>query len=140
MNTTACANGPAIGGVTGGEPTPLVAAVLGGDGGIFIWRVSDEAAPIAQRLDCGGAALAWCGAAAGGTRLVTTGADKAVRVWRLPNLKEETATFHAAGAFGSSDGIGGEGSFGADGALAVGDGSGRLHVLRLRQPSAAATC
>ena len=73
----------------------------------------------------------------GAARLVTTGADKCVRVWSVPDLRQ-TACFHAAGSFGSSDGIGGEGAFApTDDALAVGDGSGRLHVLRVHAAAAA---
>ena len=111
---------------------PLIAAVLGGAGGIVLWHAHDGAAPLAERSADGSGALAWCGAATDGARLVTTGADKRVRLWSVPELRE-TACYLAAGAFGSSDGIGGEGAFGGDeGALAVGDGSGRLLLLRFR--------
>ena len=117
---------------------PLLVAVLGGVGGLVMWRVSDGDAPIAEKMSAStsgaadrSGALAWCGGAHGGTRLVTTGADKRVRVWSVPELRE-TASLLAAGAFGSADGIGGEGSFSSDGTFAVGDGSGRLLVLRLR--------
>ena len=121
-----------------GGGAALIVAVLAGVGGIIIWRSTDGTAPFAQQRACGGSALAWCGAMRGGTRLVTTGADKRVRVWSVPEL-HETASFHADGAFGSSDGIGGEGAFeickgqGPEPRrlLAVGDGSGRLHVLHI---------
>lgn len=131
--------GDGVGGFDGGADEDCIAAVLGGRGGIVVWRADDASAPpLAQLLECGGAALAWCGAtriANGDSRLVTTGADKCVRVWTVPAL-EETACFHAAGLFGSSDGIGGEGAFGAEPerALAVGDSSGRLYLLHVRIP------
>ena len=57
-----------------------------------------------------------------------------IRLWSVPGL-QQTGEFHAAGAFGSSDGIGGEGSFASasegegEALLAVGDSSGRLYVL-----------
>ena len=121
-----------------GGGAALIVAVLAGGGGIIMWRSTDGTAPLARQRACGGSALAWCGAMRGGTRLVTTGADKRVRVWSVPEL-HETACFYADGAFGSSDGIGGEGAFetckgqGPEQRrlLAVGDGSGRLHVLHI---------
>ena len=63
----------------------------------------------------------------------------ALVVMQLRNIrtaqKNSRGAVFAAGPFGSSDGIGGEGAFGPGGSLeeeevlAVGDGSGRLHIL-----------
>ena len=84
----------------------------------------------APRHRGGGAPLAWCAATAGG-RLLTSGADKQLKAWTLPDLVLE-ASFAANGAFGSADGVGGEGALSAaDGRVAVGDGSGRLYALEL---------
>ena len=75
-------------------------------------------------------AAPWCAATAGG-RLLTSGADKQLKAWTLPDLVLE-ASFAANGAFGSADGVGGEGALSAaDGRVAVGDGSGRLYALEL---------
>ena len=78
----------------------------------------------APRHRGGGAPLAWCAATAGG-RLLTSGADKQLKAWTLPDLVLEAS-------FGSADGVGGEGALSAaDGRVAVGDGSGRLYALEL---------
>ena len=115
------------------EGDQYIAAALGGAGGIVLWLASDGSAPVAVQTHCSGAAIAWCGATRGVARLFTTGGDKRVRVFTVPAL-QQTACFHAAGSFGSSDGIGGEGAFASTGdALAVGDSSGRLYVLSLQQ-------
>ena len=92
---------------------------------------SSDGALLATGATCGGGApLAWCAATAGG-RLLTSGADKQLKAWTLPDLVLE-ASFAANGAFGSADGVGGEGALSAaDGRVAVGDGSGRLYALEL---------
>ena len=69
-------------------------------------------------------------AATAGGRLLTSGADKQLKAWTLPDLVLE-ASFAANGAFGSADGVGGEGALSAaDGRVAVGDGGERAAVAQ----------